>query len=74
MFIGCTFSVLLLMALIIINSQDLFDVVATDFFADFAATHPLKHPWRGSKQFHKPLDFQLPDHFLCPQGPYTCES
>jgi hypothetical protein len=44
-FIGSTLCVLVLMALLSVNSQELFLVAATDFTADIVATqHVVAHP------------------------------
>jgi len=42
-FLGILFSV---------HTQELFDVVATDFIAGIAATHPPKDPWRVLTVLH----------------------
>jgi hypothetical protein len=44
MFIGSTLCVLVLMALLSVNSQELFEVAPTDFTVDIVATlHVLAH-------------------------------
>jgi len=58
MFIGSTLCVLVLVlvAILSVNSQELFEMAATDFTVDFVATqhvlaHPAKDPYRFQNIF-----------------------
>jgi hypothetical protein len=51
MHIDCALGIKFLMVLSSINSQELFEIAATDFTPNIAATHrvlvrPLEDPWR----------------------------